>query len=373
MEQQKIEQHKQILIPPIDLLQSTKKDIEHWLASLVMRPFHARQIMRELYAKYKQRKDRYEVKKKADLPLELKDIVLNQKKEAFDAVGNQAILKLAEKHVSVDGTTKYAFLLVDGKKIESVFIPQKSKNTLCISSQVGCAVRCTFCVSGKDGLLRNLSAGEIVAQVLAVLDDDKSIDNIVFMGMGEPLHNYNAVVSAISILTDPDGLAWSSRDITVSTSGIPDKIIQLGKDTKVLFALSLHAPNNALRDQLVPINKRWPLKVVLDACAQFPSSEKHPLMIEYVLLKGVNDALGQADELAELLGSWHTKGSWFVVNLIPFNPHPYATYERSDAAVVFAFKKRLMTAGLKTFIRETRGYEIAAACGLLTQGKGKEN
>ncbi len=367
-----MEQVQQTLLTEINLLQSTKKDMACWLASLGIKTFHARQIMRELYEKYKQKKekkDRYETKKKADLPLEIQEFVLDQKKQLFDAFGNQTILKIVEKQVSTDGTTKYAFLLQDGKKIESVFIPQKSKKTLCISSQVGCAVRCTFCVSGKDGLLRNLSAGEIVAQVLAALDDGKLINNLVFMGIGEPLHNYHAVVSAISILTDRDGLAWSSRDITVSTSGIPDKIISLGKDTKVLFALSLHAPNNALRDQLVPINKRWPIEVVLDACSQFPSSEKRPLMIEYVLLKNVNDSLVHADELAQLLASWRKKGSWFVVNLIPFNPHPYATYERPDDAVVLTFKKRLMTAGLKTFIRETRGYEIAAACGLLTQEK----
>jgi 23S rRNA (adenine2503-C2)-methyltransferase len=269
-------------------------------------------------------------------------------------------MRIASEVKASDGTRKFLVELDDGKKVESVLIFHKRTVCACISSQVGCAMKCAFCATGQMGFSRNLSKEEIIVQLdLMQSVCDKKITNVVFMGMGEPLHNYDGVVAVVNELRTR-GLSW--QKITVSTVGLPVKIRQLSKDTKCQLALSLHAPNDELRGKIVPVNSRFPIKDVLDACKEFPFCKRGPLMVEYVLLSGVNDKLEHAKELAEILRPF----KHIVINLIQYNPVSGALFERPSKENSEAFKQCLIAEGYKTIIRTTKGLESNAACGMLS-------
>ncbi len=264
---------------------------------------------------------------------------------------------------SCDGTVKYAWSLADGMVIESVLIPERDHNTVCISTQVGCALGCRFCHTGKMGLKRNLSPWEIAGQVLSVVEDlgDRgAVRNLVFMGMGEPLANYDRLTAALSILTHEQGLNFSQRRITVSTSGLAPEILHLGQDWDVGLAISLHAPDDGLRSRLMPINRRYPIAQLLDACRRYPLSKRRRITFEYLLMAGVNDGLEHARRLAEILRGIPSK-----INLIPFNQSPGLPFIRPEGVVVQRFQQILAEAGYTAIVRKSKGQDIAAACGQL--------
>lgn len=267
---------------------------------------------------------------------------------------------ILHEHISKDGTCKWLLRLDDGNAIETVFIPEKKRGTLCISSQVGCALNCSFCATGKEGFNRNLSHAEIIGQLWAAVQKYK-VTNVVMMGMGEPLLNYEPVVAALEWMLDDNAYGLSKYRVTVSTSGVLPKMAQLKKDLPVSLAVSLHAANNALRDTLVPLNKKYPLEMLIPACRDyFPKAGKHKVLFEYVMLAGVNDSLQHAKELIRLLNGVSCK-----INLIPFNPFPGTNYQTSADEVIEAFHARLVGAGFNTRVRRRRGDDIEAACGQL--------
>jgi len=279
--------------------------------------------------------------------------------------------EIIERLISNDGTRKYLLRLGPGIEVECVFIPDVGRaGALCVSSQVGCTLNCTFCHTGTQKLVRNLTAAEIVGQVLAVKDDleewpsdkeDRRLSNIVFMGMGEPLYNLDNVASAIDIISDGEGISLSRRRITVSTSGVVPEMHRLGEETSAMLAISLHATNDKLRDELVPINRKYPIAELLDACRNYPgASNARRITFEYVMLKDVNDRDDEARELVRLL-----KGIPAKINLIPFNPWPGAPYECSSWERIEAFADIVNRAGYASPIRTPRGRDISAACGQL--------
>jgi len=270
---------------------------------------------------------------------------------------------------STDGTRKWLLSFKDGNKIETVHIPEEERGALCVSSQVGCTLTCTFCHTGTMKLVRNLTAGEIVGQVLIARDSleqwpatpDTTLTNIVMMGMGEPLYNYEQVKKALLIVMDPEGLSLSKRRITLSTSGVVPMIEKTGKELGVNLAISLHAVRDDLRNEIVPINKKYPIQMLLESCRNYPAaSNARRITFEYVMLKGVNDTDADAHELVKLLAGIHAK-----VNLIPFNPWPGAPYECSSNNRIHKFAEILNNAGLSSPVRKTRGQDIYAACGQL--------
>ncbi len=270
---------------------------------------------------------------------------------------------------SRDGTRKWLLRLQDGNCIEMVFIPEDQRGTLCVSSQVGCALNCTFCFTARQGYNRNLTAAEIISQIwiaeqaLRAEDEalERPITNVVMMGMGEPLLNYANVVSAMRIMLDDLAYGLSKRRVTLSTSGVVPALKQLKQDCPVSLAVSLHAPNDAIRSKLVPINKTYPLAVLLPACREFVEGEpRRRVTMEYIMLDGINDQKAHARELVSRLRDVPSK-----VNLIPFNPFPYASYRCSSISTVNRFRDILMNAGIMTVTRKTRGDDIDAACGQL--------
>ncbi len=299
-------------------------------------------------------------------------------REFLDSNYPMANLTQAMVKVSVDQTRKYQFTTHDGHTIESVFIPHAAKpgrHSLCISSQVGCAMGCTFCATAALKLTRNLSAAEIVNQVYLVAKDVfehgdhealmlepnvRPIHNIVFMGMGEPLHNFDNVVRSIELLTHPDGMDFSPRRITVSTSGLVPKITELGEKTGVYLAISLNATTNEVRNVIMPVNNKWRIEELLGAARKFPLKVRERITFEYVLLKGINDTEDDAYRLASLLKDMQCK-----INLIPFNEHPLSPYRKPDNETILMFHKILYRAHLSVFTRKTRGDDIDAACGML--------
>ncbi len=325
----------------------------------------------------------------------------------FSAMRNIArplLDKLAERHnlarpgvvaeqVSADGTRKWllrmppAHSLDKGAEIECVYIPEAHRGTLCVSSQVGCTLNCTFCHTGTMPLVRNLTAAEIVGQVLvarARLGDFpggaaptdglvpsgervRAVSNVVFMGMGEPLYNFDAVRDAIAVLTDGDGLSLSKRRITVSTSGVAPEMGRLGAECGTMLAVSLHATNNPLRDKLVPLNRKYPIEQLLRACRDYPgASNARRITFEYVMLKGVNDTPAEAKALVRML-----KGLPAKINLIPFNPWPGSPYECSDWETIECFSEIVFNAGYASPVRTPRGRDILAACGQLKSASEK--
>lgn len=271
---------------------------------------------------------------------------------------------------SKDGTVKWLLKFTDGNEVETVFIPEKSRGTLCISSQVGCSLTCSFCHTGTQRMVRNLTADEIISQVLLARDrlndwpsdkPSRQITNIVLMGMGEPLLNYDNVKQAVLTLTNPEGMSFSKRRVTLSTSGIVPNIVRIGTETGVNLAISLHATHDELRDELVPINKKYPIAVLLEACKHYPSADKNRrITFEYVMLADVNDSEEDAKRLVKLLHNIPAK-----VNLIPFNPWPGSQYICSKADVIERFSEILEKSGIEAPIRTPRGSDILAACGQL--------
>ena len=270
---------------------------------------------------------------------------------------------------SADGTHKWLLRLDSGNSVETVFIPERGRGTLCVSSQVGCALACSFCSTGRQGFNRNLSVAEIIGQVWvankALGRDPKGeriISNVVLMGMGEPLLNFDNVVKAMDLMMDDFAYGLSKRRVTLSTSGVVPALEKLKQTSDVALALSLHAPNDALRDELVPLNKKYPIREVLDACTRYIGSldSRRKITMEYVMLDGVNDTDQHARELVKLL-----RGVPAKVNLIPFNPFPETQYRRSTPARIDRFRDILQKGGLITITRKTRGDDIDAACGQL--------
>ncbi|MEQ8404561.1 MAG: 23S rRNA (adenine(2503)-C(2))-methyltransferase RlmN [Oceanicaulis sp.] len=279
--------------------------------------------------------------------------------------------EVVERLVSVDGTRKYLIRFAPGVEAETVFIPDVGKSgALCVSSQVGCTLNCTFCHTGTQKLVRNLTGAEIAQQVMIARDDlgewptsneDRKITNIVFMGMGEPLYNLDNVSDAIDVISDGDGIAIGRRRITVSTSGVVPKMTELGMRTRAMLAISLHATNDPLRDELVPLNKKYPIAELMEAIKAYPDlSNAKRVTFEYVMLKGVNDSPAEARALVNLL-----KGVPSKINLIPFNPWPDSPYECSDWDTIEQFADIVNRAGYASPIRTPRGRDIFAACGQL--------
>jgi 23S rRNA (adenine2503-C2)-methyltransferase len=295
--------------------------------------------------------------------------------------------EIVTEQVSLDGTRKWLLRLYDGKEVETVYIPEEDRGTLCISSQVGCTLTCSFCHTGTQKLVRNLTPAEIVGQIVVardrlgdwpgasaedprgIPDTDRKITNVVLMGMGEPLYNFDNVRDAMAITADGEGLSVSKRRITLSTSGVVPEIPRWGEEAVTMLAVSLHAVCDDLRDQLVPINKRWPIKDLLDACRAYPGlSNTKRITFEYVMLKDVNDSIADAKELVRLLAKIPAK-----INLIPFNPWPGAPFECSDWERIETFGEVVNRAGYASPVRSPRGRDIMAACGQLKSASVKQS
>jgi 23S rRNA (adenine2503-C2)-methyltransferase len=293
---------------------------------------------------------------------------------------------VAVEQISEDGTRKWLLRLTDGKEVETVYIPEEDRGTLCISSQVGCTLTCSFCHTGTQKLVRNLNPAEIVGQIMVardrlgdwpgavaedargIPDTERKITNVVLMGMGEPLYNFDNVREAMTIASDGEGLSVSKRRITLSTSGVVPEIPRWGAEAGTMLAISLHAVRDELRDQLVPINKRWPIRDLLDACRAYPGlSNAKRITFEYVMLKDVNDSVSDAKELVRLLAKIPAK-----INLIPFNPWPGAPFECSDWEQIEQFAEIVNRAGYASPVRSPRGRDIMAACGQLKSASVKE-
>ena len=283
--------------------------------------------------------------------------------------------EISEDQISKDGTRKWLLKFKDGSEVETVFIPDNDRGTLCVSSQVGCTLNCTFCHTGTQKLVRNLTAQEIVAQVVVAKDclqewnpEPRQITNIVMMGMGEPLYNFENVRDGIITMADDAGLSISKRRITLSTSGIVPMIKSAGEEIGSMLAISLHATQNDLRNEIVPINKKYPIEELLDACKNYPSlSNSKRITFEYVMLKGINDSLSEARDLVKLISGIPAK-----INLIPFNPWPGSSYECSDWDQIEKFGDIVNRGGYASPIRIPRGSDISAACGQLKSDSKKE-
>ena len=343
--------------PKLDLLGYTRSELEALLEELGEKPYRAEQILKWLHHRFVSNFD------------EMTDIskALRAHFTEFAEIHEPEVLQ--EKH-SNDGTHKWLLKARSGSAIEMVFIPEDGRGTLCVSSQVGCALDCSFCSTGKQGFNSNLTAGEIIGQVRVAVqmladkypDRNRVVTNVVLMGMGEPLLNMDAVLPAVELMMDDLGYGISKRKVTISTAGVVPGIRRLTEHTDASLAISLHAPNDAIRDHLVPINRKYPIAELLEACRQYAENlgEKRTVTIEYTLLKGINDQSEHAAELAILL-----KGFPCKINLIPFNPFPGSDYRRPSALAVRAFQDRLVDAGFSTMVRTTRGEDIDAACGQL--------
>lgn len=339
----------------VNLLGMPPAALEAFFTDLGEKPFRARQIMQWVHQRH------------ADDFDSMTDLSKSLRTRLQEAACVH-LPQLVSEQASADGTIKWLFESGAGQAVESVFIPEPGRGTLCISSQVGCALDCSFCATGAQGFNRNLSAAEIVGQVnyanrnLPVRSSGKyAVTNVVFMGMGEPLANYRNVVAALELLTSDYGYGLSRRRVTVSTSGIVPQIDKLGQDRNVSLAVSLHAPNNELRDRLVPINRLHPIPELLEACWRYAGRHSNRFItFEYVMLRDVNDSIAHADQLADLLIHKPAK-----VNLIPFNPFDGNAYRRSGAETIRRFQSRLRARGLVATTRKTRGDDIDAACGQL--------
>lgn len=322
-----------------------------WLAAAGEAPYRADQILRWIY---RDQVDRFEAM------TNLKKTLRERLAAAFD-IGR---LKLQTRQTAADGTQKFLFELTDNEHIESVLIPERDHFTLCLSSQVGCAQDCRFCLTARGGFQRNLTQGEILAQVRDIrrtLETPEALTNIVFMGMGEPLANYRNLIGAIGLLQDNKvGFGFSKRKITVSTAGLVPRLADLGHDTDISLAVSLNAADNDTRNRLMPINRHYPLEVLLAACRRYPLAPQRRITFEYILLQGINDAPADARRLAGLLQPIRDK-----INLIPFNAHAGCDYRCPDENTIRAFQKILVNRRYTTIIRHSKGREISAACGQL--------
>ena len=332
-----------------NLLDLDRADCEALVASLGFKPFHGRNLF-----KWVHKHGVLEVADMTDLPLRLRAVLSDQ--VTLD------LPRISHTEPSADGTRKWVMELTDGQRVEAVFIPEDGRRTLCVSSQVGCALACAFCATARGGFNRNLRVGEIIGQVWhATREIGAPPTNVVMMGMGEPLANFAPVVKAMAMMQDDLAYNLSRLRVTLSTSGIVPHIYRLREACDVSLAVSLHAPNNALRDELVPINRKYPLEELLPACRAYVGSDpRRRITWEYVMLDGVNDGPQHARQLIRLL-----EGTPSKVNLIPFNPFPSSGFRATPPERLEAFRHRLMGSGLLVFTRKTRGDEIAAACGQL--------
>jgi 23S rRNA (adenine2503-C2)-methyltransferase len=335
----------------LDLANLDRPALEKALEERGHQRFRARQIFRWIY-----RRGVTDAAVMTDLSHELRAALVSD----FSLTTPELVLR----ERSVDGTEKFLLRLADGRQIESVFIPDTPSMTFCISTQVGCAMACAFCLTGKMGLVRNLTAGEIAGQVRVLagaLDMRDKAFNIVLMGMGEPLHNYDETMRALRILNDDHGFALPPRRVTLSTVGLLPALERLAQEPLMPnLAISLHAPNDVLRADLVPLNKKYGVKEIIDACKQFPLTRRRRITFEYVLLAGVNDSPDAARSLAKLLSGVKSK-----VNLIPLNAAAGIPFERPSDAAVNRFAQILAECGLVVSVRKSRGRDIRAACGQL--------
>jgi len=346
----------------VNLLDLDKPGLTAYFAERGEKPFRARQVMRWVHQRFVD-----DVGAMSDISKSLRESLA-----ATAAVRGPAVIR---DTTASDGTRKWLLDASNGNAVEAVYIPEDDRGTLCISSQAGCALDCAFCSTGKQGFNRNLTMGEIIGQLWhanrTLLEDGMSapwveqgrppVTNVVMMGMGEPLANFDNVVPALRLMLDDNAYGLSRRRVTLSTSGLVPLIDRLREECPVALAVSLHAPNDALRDRLVPINRKHPLRELMAACLRYlPAAPRDFITFEYVMLDDVNDSLSHADELIALVRDVPCK-----LNLIPFNPFPGSEFRVSPRTRIAAFQKRLMDAGIVTTIRKTRGDDIDAACGQL--------
>ncbi len=345
----------------INLLDLDRQGLEDFFTGIGEKSFRATQVLKWIY----------------QFGVSDFEAMTNLGKALREKLAGQAEIRVPEivaEQVSDDGTIKWLLKLDSGNSIETVFIPEAERGTLCISSQVGCALECSFCSTAQQGFNRNLSCGEIIGQLWAANKalkcmprNERVVSNVVMMGMGEPLLNFDNVVRAMSLMTEDNAYGLSKRRVTLSTSGVIPAMDRLKQVSNVSLAVSLHAPDDALRDTLVPLNKKYPIAELLAACKRYVEGEhKRKITFEYVMLAGINDSPAQARQLARLLKDIPSK-----VNLIPFNPFPQTDYRTSDREHIDRFRDILMKAGLITVTRKTRGEDIDAACGQLA-GKVKD-
>lgn len=334
----------------VDIKNLSIEELSAFIAHLGKEKFRATQIIKWVYQK----------KAKSF------DDMTNLSKDFREALKKIALISTANAirvEVSTDGTKKYLFQLDDGNSIESVLIPDEDRLTLCISSQVGCPLDCGFCVTGSGGFIRNLSVSEIVNQICSVQNDlpeEMRITNIVMMGMGEPLLNYDNVLKALKIMTYGDGLNFSTRKITVSTSGIVPEMLRLGSESTVNIAVSLNATTDEVRSLIMPVNRKYPLNRLLAACREYPLPPRRRITFEYILIKGVNDSIDDARRLSKIL-----RGIPCKINIIPYNEHEGSNLKRPSGADIRAFQQILLDAGYTAPLRTSKGLDISAACGQL--------
>ncbi|MGH8184530.1 MAG: 23S rRNA (adenine(2503)-C(2))-methyltransferase RlmN [Rhodanobacteraceae bacterium] len=341
-----------------NLLDFDRDGLRAFFADLGEKPYRADQVMKWIYHRLES-----DFGAMTDLGKSLREKL----PEVAVVVPPRALLDKA----SSDGTRKWLLGMDAGNAVETVYIPEPTRGTLCVSSQIGCGLNCTFCSTGTQGFNRNLAASEIIGQVWHaakqlgnVTHQQRRITNVVMMGMGEPLLNFDNVVRAMSLMRDDLGFGLASKRVTLSTAGVVPMIDRLGEVADVSLAVSLHAPNDELRTQLVPLNKRWGIDELLDACARYAAHRpRATITFEYTLMRGINDTPLLAKQLVKLMRRLPAK-----VNLIPFNPFPGTQYQRSDETVIRDFQTILLNAGVQTMVRRTRGEDIDAACGQL---KGK--
>jgi len=339
------------MIEKKDIKDITGEQLTAWLEEINVAPYRSGQILRWVY---KRQADSFAVM--TDLSQEIRDRL-----DDHFTIGRLQRICVAK---SQDGSKKYLFGLNDGSRIESVLIPERGHFTLCISSQVGCAQGCRFCLTGRDGFGRNLSKGEIVGQIRDIqndLEDPRLLTNIVLMGMGEPLANFKNVVNALHTMTDSGtGFGFAGRRVTLSTAGLINRLSELGQKTNINLAISLNATQNRTRDLLMPINKRYPIEKLLDACRRYPLRPHRRITFEYILIKGINDSPQDAYRLSGLLRPIKSK-----INLIPFNSHDGCQYQRPPESVIEKFQQILLQKNYTVIIRRSKGQDISAACGQL--------
>jgi 23S rRNA (adenine2503-C2)-methyltransferase len=336
-----------------NLLNFDIEGLENWFASIGEKPFRAKQVMRWIH-----QNGVSEFSRMNDLSKALRDSL-----DEFAVIESPRVIS---DSTAADGTRKW-LLDVGSSAVETVFIPSENRGTLCISSQAGCTLDCSFCSTGKQGFNRNLTAAEIIGQLwlakkaVAATADEPRISNVVMMGMGEPLLNYENVLPALKLMLDDRAYGLSRRRVTVSTSGIVPMIDRLREDCPVALAVSLHAPNDSLRDKLMPINRKYPISDLLAACQRYlDRAPRDFITFEYVMLKGINDSMAHAQQLIEIAGTVSCK-----INLIPFNPFPNSSFRRPNSDDIRRFNDALNVAGIVTTTRKTRGNDIDAACGQL--------
>ena len=339
----------------INLLNLDRAAMQEFFAGIGEKPFRATQVIQWIH----------------QYGVDDFDAMTNLSKELrarLKEIADIRVPEIIQDQTAADGTRKWLLRLDDGNAVETVFIPEEDRGTLCVSSQVGCTLNCSFCSTGHQGFNRSLATAEIIAQVLvanrALGRDPKGeriITNVVLMGMGEPLLNFDNVLPAMRLMLDDYAYGLSRRRVTLSTAGVVPGLSRLREECPVSLAVSLHAPNDALRDQLVPLNKKYPIRELLEACRNYcADSPRSRVTFEYVMLDGVNDSVAHAHELVALLRDVPSK-----INLIPFNPFPQTSYRRSPREVIDRFREVLIAAGMTTITRKTRGDDIDAACGQL--------